>query len=124
MSKSNEKFTLIKGNKTYYLGSEGNIKDSYKKYVYEFKKYSLDFNYSISIYKELSIHDDKHWILEYTIPIENSGPGKIFQSFLNIKDIIKYRRSSDEYNSLKQYKPYEYIVHDCSFYDSDEPDDI
>ena len=108
MASNKEKFTLIKGNKTYYLGSNGNIKDSYKKYVYEFEKLTLNFTYTLSIYKiELDSYGNQ-WMLEYTVAIDNSGPGKIFKRFINIKDIIKYRRSSEEYNDIKQYEPYEY----------------
>jgi hypothetical protein len=116
-----EKFKLIKGNKTYYLGSEGNIKDSYKKYVYKFEKLQLNFSYSISIYKDISEYDNNEWMLEYTIPIVNSGPGKIFKRFLNIKDIIKFRRSSEEYNDLKQYEPYEYEEYNSDNENDDDP---
>ena len=45
MTTNIEKFKLIKGNKTYYLGSEGNIKDSYKngiEFVDKFKKETID----------------------------------------------------------------------------------
>ncbi len=104
-----EKFKLIKGSKTYYLGSEGNIKDSFKNYVYKFEKLKLDYSYSsISIYKEILEYDDDQWTLEYTIPIENSKPGKIFMRFPNIKAIIKYRKSSEEYNDMCEYVPCDY----------------
>ena len=117
-----EKFKPIKGSKTYYLSNEGNIKDTYKKYIYKFEKLKLNYSYSISIYKvEKSTFDDNEWMLEYTIPIENSGPGKIFKRFLNIKDIIKFRKSSDEYNYIKEYKPYEYEEYNSDNEIDDDP---
>ncbi len=114
-----EKFKPIKGSKTYYLSNEGNIKDTYKKYIYKFEKLKLNYSYSMSIYKDISEHDANQWMLEYTVAIDNSGPGKIFKRFLNIKDIIKYRRSSEEYNELKQYEPYENEKFEDYDYDSD-----
>ncbi len=114
-----EKFKPIKGSKTYYLSNEGNIKDTYKKYIYKFEKLKLNYSYSISIYKDISEHDINQWILEYTIMIESSRPDKILMRFFNIKDMIKYRRSSEEYNELKQYEPYENDKFDIEDYGYD-----
>ncbi len=85
-----EIFTLIKGNRIYYLGDKGNIKD--KIGVFEFKRLPVLENCIISIRKLRK----RKYLLQYTFPLDNNEFCYKYFYFRKIFDIIKFRKLSEE----------------------------
>ena len=85
-----EIFTLIKGNRIYYLGDKGNIKD--KIGVFEFKRLPVLENCIISIHKIRK----RKYLLQYTFPLDNNEFCYKYFYFRKIFDIIKFRKLSEE----------------------------
>ena len=85
-----EIFTLIKGNRIYYLGDKGNIKD--KNGVFEFKRIPILDNCIISIHK---LRKTKY-LLQYTFALDNNEFCYKYFYFRKIFDIIKFRKLSED----------------------------
>ena len=72
----------------------------------------VDYDYTTTIYKIPNPRSRNKLMIKYTIPLINSNPCKIYIGFHKIIDIIKFRKTEEEYNHFKDIIPTEHYDFD------------